>query len=353
MKVFLDCSYWGPSRQPSGQHLVRDLACTWAEEFPDDHLTVVVPKVTVSEAEAALRERSVNTSVAPMGSLPVPQAFSAMGMGIRRRCFDATITHNFAATFPSGMGVCMVHDALFVEHPEWFTAVELRYLGMIRPALRRADLILSTTQTEGERIGRVWPETTGRIRPVGLGPSLVVASAVPRPVESLCDSTFVLAVGRLNERKNLARLIEAFDRVARDDGSGERLAVVGHPDGRWVNPVNSDRVVFTGAIDDDQLAWCYRHARALVFPSLGEGFGMPAMEAVSLDTPVICSDIPVFREHGVASDYFDPASVSDIARALAAAVAGELPDARPVPERFTWPAVVRAIRAAITEELQR
>lgn len=356
MRIFMDCSYWGPDRQPSGQHLVRDMACTWAEQFPDDHLVVTAPAVAAREAECELRKRSSNTAVVAMTRAPVPQAFSAMTMGFRRRHFNATITHNFAPLRPSGLGVCMVHDALFAEFHEWFTPLELRYLSMIRPSLRRADLVLCTTQTEGARIRRVWPETADRIRPVGLGPSLTVTEGPIRPVDGLTDSPFLLAVGRLNERKNLGRLIEAFDRVTRAGQPPLRLVVVGHPDGRWVNPDPSDRVRFTGAIDDEQLAWCYRQCRALVFPSLGEGFGMPAMEAAALGTPVICSDIPVFREHAVASDYFDPMSVPDIARALEFVIGTEPPPTPPttlVPERFTWPTVVQNIRSAITEELDR
>ena len=79
----------------------------------------------------------------------------------------------------------------------------------------------------------------------------------------------------------------------------------------------SKSVTFFGAANDAQLASLYQHAVALVFPSRMEGFGLPALEAMSFGCPVVCSDIPVFHELlGDEAVYFDPQSPDDLAQKL-------------------------------------
>ncbi|MBJ7289748.1 MAG: glycosyltransferase family 4 protein [Williamsia sp.] len=275
-----------------------------------------------------------------------------MSVGARRRGYDATITHNFAALRPSGVGVCMVHDVLFVEHPDWFTFVERRYLSLIRPTLRRADLILSTSRTEDARIGATWPETRSRLRYAGLSGSLTVIDGPRREPDLEIGSRFLLAVGRINVRKNLQRLIAAFESLDETLASDVTLVIIGPPHGMSTDfAASSARVVFTGFITDDELAWCYAHCEAFVFPSLGEGFGLPLVEAAAFGAPVICSDIPVFREADVAQDYFDPLSVADIARSLRQVIARGGREDVTVGSIRSWGDVVDSIRQSVIEEM--
>lgn len=79
----------------------------------------------------------------------------------------------------------------------------------------------------------------------------------------------------------------------------------------------SERLILPGFVPDDDLAVLYRRARAYVFPSLAEGFGIPALEAMASGLPVACSDIPVLREVcGDAAIYFEPKNPLDIASAI-------------------------------------
>jgi glycosyltransferase involved in cell wall biosynthesis len=80
-----------------------------------------------------------------------------------------------------------------------------------------------------------------------------------------------------------------------------------------------DRFAFIRDVDDDELCCLYRHARALIFPSLYEGFGLPLLEAMGYDCPVLCSDIPVFREVAAAAAvYFDSRDPHSLAGAITA-----------------------------------
>ena len=133
-------------------------------------------------------------------------------------------------------------------------------------------------------------------------------------------------VGGFNRHKNVLRLIEAMPAILAE-APDAHLAIVGRTTGArfWDNveelqqcaaddPGKSERIVFTGEIDDDELAVLLNAATALVFPSLWEGFGLPALEAMSCGTPVLSSDrgsLPeVVGEGGL---YFDPTSSAALA----------------------------------------
>ena len=77
----------------------------------------------------------------------------------------------------------------------------------------------------------------------------------------------------------------------------------------------TDSVIFFGPANDQQLSNLYTHATAFVFPSLMEGFGLPALEALSFACPVICSDIPIFHEIlGDNATYFNPTDPDDLVK---------------------------------------
>jgi glycosyltransferase involved in cell wall biosynthesis len=131
----------------------------------------------------------------------------------------------------------------------------------------------------------------------------------------------VLSVGNLQPRKNLVRLIHAFRSVSAQ-GLDVDLVVVGaqHYRGREVLEAAGEvgaRIRFTGYISDRQLAACYSLAKAFAMPSLFEGFGIPAIEAMAHGLPVACSRAGALPEVcGDAPIYFDPLDVESIAGAL-------------------------------------
>ena len=127
---------------------------------------------------------------------------------------------------------------------------------------------------------------------------------------------FLIYVGNAYPHKNLSKLLEAFALVvnlnlvivsARDVFT-ERLQ-------REVERLGiKDRVVITGYIQPEDLSPIFRLAKAYVFPSLSEGFGIPGLNAMAAGLPVACSNIPVLKEvYGDAAFYFDPNDVNDIA----------------------------------------
>lgn len=131
---------------------------------------------------------------------------------------------------------------------------------------------------------------------------------------------YVIYVGGAGPNKNLATMLRAFATIR--DNRAVQIALVGKR--RWGydrllnGPLShADGVVFCDQANDQDCAALYRGATALIMPSLHEGFGLPLVEAMAARTPVICSDIPVFRE--VCQDaacYFDPRSETSIAESV-------------------------------------
>lgn len=131
---------------------------------------------------------------------------------------------------------------------------------------------------------------------------------------------FILYVGNAFPYKNLGTLLEALKlspkKIKLVYASGrnvfvDRLFIMARELGV------DDRLVITGFVPNEELAILYKQTECLVFPSLSEGFGLPGIEAMAAGCPVVCSNIPVFKEvYGGAAAYFDPKDPKDIAEKI-------------------------------------
>lgn len=143
-----------------------------------------------------------------------------------------------------------------------------------------------------------------------------------QPVANLAGKDFLLSVGRPSANKNLNRLVDAFEALNRP---GLYLVFAGKTDAEFVklqkyasHMASGQRIIFTGFVSEGQLRWLYENAQAYVFPSLSEGFGLPGLEAMHYDLPVVSSNATCLPEvYGSAALYFDPLNVNDIADKIA------------------------------------
>lgn len=149
---------------------------------------------------------------------------------------------------------------------------------------------------------------------------LPVVTATPYP--PMLDKNYIMYVGQQSSYKNLRRLILAHQQLL-TTLPDLHLVFVGKPnsngekDKAWAEQNNYKNIVYTGFLDDNQLAWLYKHCGAYVFPSLMEGFGLPALEAMVYDAPVVSSNATCLPEvYGNAAHYFNPEDVDEMAERI-------------------------------------
>jgi glycosyltransferase involved in cell wall biosynthesis len=134
------------------------------------------------------------------------------------------------------------------------------------------------------------------------------------------EGDFLLYVGTAFPHKNLDTLIKSLDRL-NETFPKLKLVLTGKKEIHyeelevWAQDRPSrENIIFTGFVSDESLKWLYEHCKAYVFPSLSEGFGLPALEAMSYGAPVIASDASCIPEVlGTAAYYFNARSEKDIA----------------------------------------
>jgi glycosyltransferase involved in cell wall biosynthesis len=245
----------------------------------------------------------------------------------------ADMLHYPASTgclFPNRPMVQTVHDLCFMRHPEWFPATKnLYYRLFIGPTARRADLVLADSQATAEDIRALLliPEQRIRVVPLGVG-----AEFYPRPQEEQhavrakygFPEQFFLFVGTLEPRKNLVRLIQAWDRTY-DSGLSD-LVVAGRR-GWKADPIlaairqvrHQEALHLPGFVADGDLPALLSAAQAFIWPSLMEGFGLPLLEAMACGAPVLTSnDSSIPEVVGHAAMLVDPTSEGQMAEAMTA-----------------------------------
>ncbi|MBH3341396.1 glycosyltransferase family 4 protein [Pseudomonas mendocina] len=173
-------------------------------------------------------------------------------------------------------------------------------------------------------------------------PSAELHKSVRRMFEQ--PAPVYLMVSTVEPRKNHAYLLDAFERLWAE-GSDARLCIIGKIGWKCEalveriksHPQQGKRLFMFNNVDDKSLEFAYSKARALVFPSHAEGFGLPLVEAMQRGLPVMASDIPVFREVGqdfmAYFDLQDPGSLVELIKAFERS--GQFPAARSI-EHWQW-----------------
>lgn len=122
---------------------------------------------------------------------------------------------------------------------------------------------------------------------------------------------YILSVATLNKRKNIPMLIDAYSQLDSDI----KLVLVGKASSESFN-CNNQNIIFTGYLSDDELKVLYKHAFLYVFPSVYEGFGIPIIDAQAFGIPVICSNIPVFKEIAGKGAEFCELNILDVVKKI-------------------------------------
>ena len=218
--------------------------------------------------------------------------------------------------------VLTIHDVSYARHPEWYPyRRDLVRRAFYRRSARRARLVVTDSAFSASEIVAAYGLPPERIAVVPLG---VDARFSPAMSANGCElpqeisGPFVLHVGDLHERRNLPTVVDAVIAARRHFGGAAAVTLVlagvdrGVGDGLCAIAAEADvpeAVVKLGPVSEELLLSLYRCATALVYPSLYEGFGLPALEAMACGTPVIASraaSIPeVVGDAGILLDPLD------------------------------------------------
>lgn len=198
---------------------------------------------------------------------------------------------------PDVAPVVMLHDAIALETPHWmsrFNAASQR--AMLRMSARHATGLITNSVHARDSVTRALARHGGAVArqltlPLPLADGFVAEDA---PDPALAQVPYYVICGAIEPRKNHALLLRLWPRV-----SGAWLVIAGLP-AHGAQPVlaaaRQPRVLHAPGLSTAALRVLMRHARALLMPSLAEGFGLPVQEALSLGVPVIASDIGPHRE---------------------------------------------------------
>lgn len=239
-----------------------------------------------------------------------------------------SMTH-YAPRFSSVPTVVSVMDVAYERFPELFNQSDLYQLrNWTAYSVKQAKKVVTISNSSKDDIIKSYDTPSAKVEVIYPGIKHI-ASLEPRvfgmnQLQSkyhIADN-FILFVGTLQPRKNIARLIEAFAKVNNEKALD--LVIIGKKGWQYEEILAapekfavSDRVKFLEGINDDELSMFYKHAVCYVLPSLYEGFGLPVVEAMQRGCPVITSNISSMPEAGgEAALYVDPENVDDIAEKI-------------------------------------
>lgn len=277
-----------------------------------------------------------------------------------------TPTH-YAPRFSPVPTVISIMDLSYIYFPQLFNRKDLYQLEhWTKYSAKNAKMILTISEASKRDIMDVYGIPHHRI--VVTYPGIKLSHSSRKTSMDTIRKTYqltgdyILFVGTLQPRKNIEKLIEAFAQIV-PTHKETTLVIIGKP-GWLYEPILAapkkfgieERVKFLSFVSDGELASFYSHAKCYVLPSLYEGFGLPVLEAMSYDCPVITSNVSSLPEAGGdAALYVDPNSSEDIAKKITMVLDNEklrldmIEKGKKQVKRFSWEKTAKETLAVLEQ----
>ena len=255
---------------------------------------------------------------------------------------SADITHFFNYYLPPGVNgkkIVTVHDMAYKRFPETVRFKTKKMLDLsLKKSVNRSDLVITVSEFSKQEILSFFPECEGKIEVVYNGVDLNMFRPMSDQVmiknvkqKYNVEGDFLLYLGTIEPRKNIERLLEAYSLLKKRLVTCPKLVLAGGKgwlDNRifcTLDKLNlKDDVVFTGYVVDEDVPVLMNAARAFLFPSIYEGFGMPPLEAMACGVPVLTASVSSLPEVvGDAAVLVDPFSVESISSGMEKIISDE------------------------------
>ena len=270
----------------------------------------------------------------------LPSMWRYYGLGANLLSDKVDLFHGLAAELPANLSskihsVVTIHDLIFLRYPEYYKFIDRKiYTHKYRSACQRADLIIAISEQTKQDIINFFGIDEQKIRVVYQGCDTQFYTPVNSQEKSRVKASYqlpdnyVLSVGTIEQRKNLLTLIKALKLLP----TALKLVVVGKPT-PYFNTIQTyikqrgleERICFQHQVAFADLPAIYQQAKVVCYPSLFEGFGIPLLEALNSQVPLVasnCSSLP--EAGGPGSLYVAPLDHEAMAEALRRAVDDEV-----------------------------
>lgn len=235
------------------------------------------------------------------------------------------LTNNIPPLSPTN-SIVLIHDLAFKFFPEAYSKFELTLQeNAIKVAMSKASVIVFTSEANHHDFLKFYdkPKTKVAIIPLAYD-SEIFNNKKANEITKVKDYPYFLSVGRIEKRKNTIKTVEAFEKFKKQNPTGHKLILVGkngfghaQVEEKISNSDFKNDIIVLGYIKDEELPSLYKNATAFIYPSLYEGFGLPALEAMAVGTPVLTSNVSTIKEVvGDAALLVDPQNSDLIAEGM-------------------------------------
>jgi len=236
-----------------------------------------------------------------------------------------------APPFHGGKLVVTIHDLGFLFYPESFSKLQVFRLKVLtRMTAGKSYKILTGSNYSKNDIVRTYNLESEKVKVIPHGISSLFKPNLSREtIQTVLDKyniqgKYILSVGRLNPRKNLDSLVQAYSDLKKTKQIPHSLVIVGQDDyetRQFMTAVKendySQHIIFTGFVPDEELPFLYGGADVFVYPSVFEGVGLPVLEAMKCGVPVVTSNTTSLKEIvGDAGQTVDPLDVGSLSNAI-------------------------------------
>ncbi len=322
----------------------RTLLETLAHFYPENTYRLFTPEINTSDTRvsAFLTDKNfqINTPDFPFNKIPALWRSLFISRDINKSGVD--IFHGLSHELPAGLSkkikqVVTVHDLIQLRYPEYYSPIDRKiFTFKVKQACRQADIIVSISEQtkrdvidflkiDAEKIHVIYQSCHQQFSNSGTDNSFDFPNPnFQYPISKYnLPEKYVLYVGTINARKNLLTLIKAIEQL-KNTPDEINLVAVGNG-GAYLETIQKyivekklEKVVYLRPkVEYSDLPMIYRRAQIFIYPSFFEGFGIPILEALWSNVPVITSEGGCFREAGGENSiYINPQHPEEISAAI-------------------------------------